>query len=174
MASPIFPPRLSNVHLNMVLPAVPSSVSTTMFNPQSFPPQQALGPSLAPSVAPPCTLPRVPQWPPFAQALVSQLATVPAGRGTKLKADFSMYAIFVFSQYPVTDTGVSIPGVRFAGHSFVPPGSSAYLPAAFSLGCCGARYPTRHSEISCCDCFGDVSRICWRSTPSLMRPRFPS
>ena len=67
----------------MVLPAVSSSVFTAMFNPQSFPPQQVLGPSLAPSVAQPCTLPSVPQWAPFAQALVPQLSTVPAGQGNE-------------------------------------------------------------------------------------------
>ncbi|CAB4043223.1 Hypothetical predicted protein, partial [Paramuricea clavata] len=65
----------------MVLPAVPSSVFATMFNPQRFPPQQALGPSVASSVGD-TTLPSVSQWPPFPKALVPQLATVPAGQGT--------------------------------------------------------------------------------------------
>ena len=89
LSSPIFPPRMVAPSLVpvaaflMVLPAVPSSVSTTMFNPQSFPPQQALLPSVALSVAPPCTVPSVPQWPPFAQALVPLLATVPAGQGNQ-------------------------------------------------------------------------------------------
>jgi hypothetical protein len=111
----------------MVLPAVPSSVSTTMFNPQSFPPQQALLPSVALSVAPPCTVQSVPQWPPFAQALVTLLATVPAGQGNQTFPGTP--SLVFFSQYPVTGTGVSIPGVRFPGHGFVAPGSSSYLPA---------------------------------------------
>jgi hypothetical protein len=84
LSSPIFPPRMVSpspvptVAFPVVLPAVPSSgSSTTMFNPQSFPPQQALGPSIAPSVAPPCTLSSLPQLPLFAQAQVPQLATQP-------------------------------------------------------------------------------------------------
>jgi hypothetical protein len=135
-----------------VLPAVPSSVSTTMYNPQSFPPQQALGPSVAPSVVPPCTLPSVPQWPPFARALVPQLATVPAGQGTKASTRSPVPGYLLRGIYS---------GGAFPGHGFVAPGSSPYLPAALpSIGCCGARYPARHSEISCCDCFGGVYRFC--------------
>ncbi len=48
-----------------------------------FLPWRALGPSVAPSVAPPCTLPCVSQLPLFAQALVPQLATVPAVQGNQ-------------------------------------------------------------------------------------------
>ncbi len=88
LSSPIFPPRMVSPSLvptaafPVVLPAVHSSgSSTTMFNPQSFPPQQALGPPITPTVAPPCTLPSMPQLPLFAQAQVPQLATVPAAQG---------------------------------------------------------------------------------------------
>ena len=84
MVAPSLVPAAASAAFLMVLPAVPSSVSTAMFNPQSFPPHQALGRSIASSVAPACTLPSVPHWPPFAQALVPQLATVPAGQGTKM------------------------------------------------------------------------------------------
>ncbi len=48
-----------------------------------FLPWQALGASVAPSVALSCTLPCVSQLPLFAQALVSQLATVPAVQGNQ-------------------------------------------------------------------------------------------
>ena len=111
MVAPSLAPATASAAFLMVLPAVSSSVFTAMFNPKSFPPQQALWPSLSPSVAPPCTLPSV------------------QDKETK---PFSRSAIFVFSQYPVDGTGVSIPGVRFPGHGFVAPASSSYLPAAFS------------------------------------------
>ena len=129
MVAPSLVPAAVSAAFLMVLPAVPSSVSTTMFNPQSFPPQQALGPSVALSVALLCTLSSVPQWPPFVQALVPQLATVPAGQGNQT---FPGTTSLFFSQYPVTGTGVSITGMRSPGHGFVAPGSSSYLPAAFT------------------------------------------
>ena len=135
LSSPIFPPRMAAPSLvptaafMVVLPPVPSSgSSTTMFNPQSFPPQQALGPSIASSVAPPCTLPSMPQLPLFAQAQVPQLATVPVAQG-------NIFVCF-FSQCPVSGAGVAVPGVRFPGHAAMAPCSSLciyVLPCNFCI-----------------------------------------
>ncbi len=137
LSSPIFPTRMASHSLvpaaaspafPVVLPAVPSAVSTTMFNPQSFPPQQALGPLVAPSVAPPRTRSSVPQLPLFAQAQVPQLATVPATQGNQT---FPGTPSLFFIQYQVPRAGVAVPGVRFSGHGLVAPSSSSYPPAAF-------------------------------------------
>ena len=142
LSSPIFPPRLVSPSLvpsaafPVVSPAVPSSgSSTTMFNPQSFPRQQALGPSITPTVAPPCTVPSMPQLPLFPQAQLPQLATVPATQGIHTFPG-TPSLLFFFSQCPVSGAGVAVPGVRFPGHAVVAPGSSLciyVLPCNFCI-----------------------------------------
>ena len=139
LSSPIFPPRMVSPSLvptaafPMVLPAVPSpGSSTSMFNPQSFPPQQAQGPSIAHSVAPPCILPSMPQLPLFAQTQVPQLASVPAAQGIHTLPGTPSLFFFL----AVSGAGVAVPGVRFPGHAVVAPGSSLciyVLPCNFCI-----------------------------------------
>jgi hypothetical protein len=136
-------PAAASAAFLMVLPAVPSSLFTTMFNPQRFPPQQALGPSVASSVAPPCTLPSVPQRPPFAKALVPQLATVPAGQGTKIfPGKPSLFLASIRSP---------VPGYLFQGWFprfwFRGPWFFRVSPCSPSLGCRGAGIPPVISKL---------------------------
>ena len=118
LSSPIFPPRMVSPSLvptaafPVVLPAVPSSGSSiSMFNPQSFPPQQALGPSIAHSVAPPYILPSMPQLPLLAQTQVPQVATVPAAQGIHTLPGTP--SLFVFLAVPGLRCRGSCPGGAF-------------------------------------------------------------
>ncbi len=142
LSSPIFPPRMVSPSLvptaafPVVLPAVPSSgSSTSMFNPQSFPPQQALGPSIAHYCRAALYLT---EYASVAAIRPNASPTVGDGSCCTRNPHFARYAIFVvfFSQCPVSGAGVAVPGVRFPGHAVVAPGSSLciyVLPCNFCI-----------------------------------------
>jgi hypothetical protein len=94
------------------------------------------------------------------------LATVPAGQGNQT---FSGTPSLFFSQYPVTGTWLSIPGVRFPGHGFV-------APAAFPSVVVGPGIPPVTPKLVAAIVSGeliDFALLLEGTTPSLMRPRFP-